>query len=241
MQGQRLLEWYTHMGADELIGEVPINRTIAHARPPIESPIILPPKLSLGEINNLGDLRQALLAFDGCSLRQGANQLVFADGDPEARIMFVGEAPSAEEDRLGLPFMGQEGRLLEKMLAAIGLKRENIYLSNIVPWRPPGNRPPNAREVAALLPFIERQIELVDPEILVLLGQTAAQAILAKNESIGRLRGGWHEYATPGLSRPLAAIATFHPTYLLNTPSRKREVWQDFLQIKHKLFSQLSH
>jgi DNA polymerase len=183
----------------------------------------------------LEDLRTALAGFEGCALKATATNLVFADGNPKARIMFVGEAPGADEDRLGKPFVGVSGQLLDRMLACIGLDRGSVYIANILPWRPPGNRSPTAAEIAICLPFIERQIELVDPQILVLLGGTAAKTLLATSDGIVRTRGKWLSYASPGLPRPVAALATYHPAYLLRSPAQKRDSWRDLLMIKNKL------
>lgn len=180
-------------------------------------------------------LRGAVAAFDECALKRTATNLVFADGNPEAPIMFVGEAPGAEEDMRGLPFVGKAGQLLDRMLAAIGLSRETAYITNILFWRPPGNRQPTSSEIAACLPFVERHIELVSPEILVLLGGTAAKTLLARSDGIMRLRGRWFEYSTPGLARPVPAMATFHPAYLLRSPGQKRAAWQDMLAIRDRL------
>ena len=180
-------------------------------------------------------LRAAVAAFDECALKRTATNLVFADGNPEAPIMFVGEAPGAEEDMRGLPFVGKAGQLLDRMLAAIGLSRETAYITNILFWRPPGNRQPTSGEIAACLPFVERHIELVSPEILVLLGGTAAKTLLARSDGIMRLRGRWFEYSTPGLARPVPAMATFHPAYLLRSPGQKRAAWQDMLAIRDRL------
>lgn len=180
-------------------------------------------------------LRATVAAFDECALKRTATNLVFADGNPEAPIMFVGEAPGAEEDMRGLPFVGKAGQLLDRMLAAIGLSRETAYITNILFWRPPGNRQPTSSEIAACLPFVERHIELVSPEILVLLGGTAAKTLLARSDGIMRLRGRWFEYSTPGLARPVPAMATFHPAYLLRSPGQKRAAWQDMLAIRDRL------
>ncbi len=185
--------------------------------------------------HTLAELEAAIAGFDGCALKATATRLVFADGNPKARLMLVGEAPGADEDRQGKPFVGVSGQLLDRMLAWIGLDRSKVYISNILPWRPPGNRSPTSAEIAICLPFIERHIELVDPSVLVLLGGTSAKALLATGEGIMKLRGRWLEYASPGLPRPVAAMATFHPAYLLRSPGYKREAWRDFLVIKNKL------
>jgi DNA polymerase len=184
---------------------------------------------------NLQQLRAAVASFEECALKRTATNLVFADGNPEAPIMLVGEAPGAEEDLRGLPFVGKAGQLLDRMLAAIGLSRESAYITNILFWRPPGNRQPTSGEIAACLPFVERHIELVSPDILVFLGGTAAKTLLARNEGIMRLRGRWFDYSTPGLGRPVPAIATFHPAYLLRSPGQKRAAWHDLLAIKDRL------
>ncbi len=183
----------------------------------------------------LDDLRQALDAFDGCPLKETAMNLVFADGNPQAPVMLIGEAPGADEDRQGLPFVGVSGQLLDRMIAAIGLNRENTYISNILPWRPPGNRNPAPDEIAVCLPFIERHIELVHPKILVFIGGVAAKTLLGVKESIGKLRGQWFAYQSSGLARPITARATFHPAYLLRSPGQKRKAWQDLLDIEATL------
>jgi DNA polymerase len=183
----------------------------------------------------LAELRHALEAFDALPLKLAATSTVFADGNPEAAVMCIGEAPGQEEDRQGLPFVGPSGRLLDRMLASIGLDRSSVYITNIVPWRPPANRKPTADEVAVCLPFITRHIELVDPRLLILLGGASASALLARSEGINRLRGRWFDYSSPGLPRPLPAIATFHPAYLLRTPEAKRDAWHDLLAVKKKL------
>lgn len=186
---------------------------------------------------SLDELRQALGAFGGCPLKETATNLVFCDGNPEARVVLIGEAPGAEEDRLGLPFVGASGRLLDRMLASIGLDRTKVLISNTVFWRPPGNRHPTTTEIATCLPFVERLVELVDPEMLVALGGAAAKALLARSEAVGKLRGQWYAYSTPGMPRPVVATVTFHPAYLLRSPGQKREAWRDLLEIKKKLES----
>jgi uracil-DNA glycosylase len=173
----------------------------------------------------LDELRESLLAFDGCGLKATATQLVFADGNPQAEIMFIGEAPGADEDRQGLPFVGRAGQLLNKMLAAIGLDRTSVYIANVVPWRPPGNRTPTPIETAACLPFTRRQIELVSPKILVCLGAPSAQTLLGVSEGIMRLRGRWHDFDL-GTSR-IRVLPMLHPAYLLRQPAQKRLAWQD--------------
>ncbi|HJO72309.1 MAG TPA: uracil-DNA glycosylase [Rhodospirillales bacterium] len=185
----------------------------------------------------LDELHRALASFDGCPLKKTATNLVFTDGNPRASIILIGEGPGAEEDRQGLPFVGPSGRLLDRMLASIGLDRSNTLISNIVFWRPPGNRNPTTTEIATCLPFVERMIELVNPAIVVALGGPAAKTLLAKSEGVGRLRGHWFPYSTPGMPRPAQATAVYHPAYLLRTPAQKRNTWRDFLGIKEKLES----
>jgi uracil-DNA glycosylase family 4 len=183
----------------------------------------------------LDELRDSLSRFDGCALKNTAKNLVFADGNPKARVMFVGEAPGADEDREGLPFVGRSGKLLDRMMAAIGLDRSCAYIANIVPWRPPGNRTPTPQESAICLPFIRRQIELADPDILICLGKPSMQTLLGINEGIKASRGRWREFDTG--SRIIKAMATFHPAYLLRTPGEKKFVWRDMLALKKALAS----
>ena len=157
---------------------------------------------------------------------------MFGDGNPRARIVLIGEAPGAEEDRRGLPFVGPSGRLLDRMLASIGLDRTRVFISNTVFWRPPGNRNPNTTELATCMPFVERMLELIDPEFLVALGGPAASALLGQKESVGRLRGRDFTYQTAGLPRPVRARAMYHPAYLLRSPAQKRLAWRDLLALK---------
>jgi DNA polymerase len=187
------------------------------------------------DAGTVDDLRRALEEFDGCALKKTATNLVFLDGNPEARVMLVGEGPGAEEDRLGLPFVGPSGKLLDKMMASVGLDRTSVLISNTVFWRPPGNRTPTPQETAVCMPFVERLIELVEPKILIALGGPAAKLLLAQSSGVGRLRGKWFPYSTPGLSCPIEATALFHPAYLLRSPGQKRDTWKDWRAIKHKL------
>lgn len=183
--------------------------------------------------STLDELRDALAAFEGCNLRLTATQMVFADGAPGSRVMLVGEAPGRDEDLQGLPFVGRSGQLLDRMLAAIGLNRESVYIANVVPWRPPGNRDPAPHETAACLPFIKRQIELCDPDFLLLLGKSSAHTLLETSEGILRLRGRWKPYDTG--KRTIQALPTLHPAYLLRQPLQKRYAWRDFLALKAAL------
>jgi DNA polymerase len=181
----------------------------------------------------LSELRAMLEGFQGCALKNTATQLVFADGNPRGRVMFVGEAPGRDEDLEGLPFVGRSGKLLDRMLAAIGLDRTSVYIANIVPWRPPGNRTPTPQESSVCLPFTLRQIELADPDVLICLGQPAMQALLGVNDGILKTRGRWFSFHTG--TREIRAMATLHPAYLLRQPLQKRLAWRDFLSLRKAL------
>jgi DNA polymerase len=184
----------------------------------------------------LEQLRERMAAFDGCNLKFTAKNLVFADGNPDGDVMLVGEAPGRDEDLEGLPFVGRSGQLLDRMLAAIGLDRGSVYIANVIPWRPPGNRTPTPHETEICRPFIERQIELARPKILVSLGGPSAKTLLATTEGILRLRGNWRAHTTAsGIAIP--AMPTLHPAYLLRTPAHKKLAWRDFLEVKAKLRS----
>ncbi|WP_306149980.1 MULTISPECIES: uracil-DNA glycosylase family protein [unclassified Roseibium] len=182
---------------------------------------------------SLADLRACLEAFDGCNLKRTAKSLVFADGNPNARVMFIGEAPGRDEDLQGKPFVGRSGQLLDRMLKAIGLDRSQVYIANTVPWRPPGNRTPTPQETEICRPFIQRQIELVNPDVVVFLGAASAKTLLGVQDGIRKMRGRWMTYPVAG--RQVAALATYHPAYLLRSPLEKRLSWRDFLSVKSKL------
>ncbi|SFK14321.1 uracil-DNA glycosylase [Methylocapsa palsarum] len=250
-----LLRWYRDMGVDIAVDHDPHDRLaecrtfIANPPPPapvaplqrISSPerqaapaLARPLEPEVGEQSaqlsaagalTLDELRGRLAAFEGCGLKATATQLVFGDGDPHAEVMFVGEAPGADEDRQGSPFVGRAGKLLDQMLASIGLERSKAYIANVVPWRPPGNRAPTPLETAACLPFIRRQIELVHPRVLVCLGASSAQTLLGAKEGIMRLRGRWFDYTANATT--IRAIAMLHPAYLLRQPAQKKLAWQD--------------
>ena len=183
----------------------------------------------------LDELKDAIARFEGLSLKATATNLVFADGNPGARLMLIGEAPGAEEDRRGLPFVGASGQLLDRMLAAIGHDRTNCYITNIVNWRPPGNRKPSPAEMTLCLPFIERHIALINPALIVLLGDTAAKTLTNRTEGITRLRGKWFTWPKPDGAGTIPVLPTFHPAFLLRSPSQKREAWMDLLTAKKKL------
>jgi len=257
-----LLDFYMEAGADALVGEAPIDRFAPEATAPparAPQPVAPPPDLEIKgraspataplapdeaamaaraaakTAQTLPELRAILDKFDGCALKATATQLVFADGNPQARVMFVGEAPGRDEDIEGLPFVGRSGKLLDRMLAAIGLDRTSVYIANIVPWRPPGNRTPTSQESQTCLPFILRQIELVDPDILVCMGNPSAQTLLGIKEGITKTRGRWFSFNTG--KRDIRAMPTFHPAFLLRSPLQKRFAWRDFLAIKKALAS----
>ena len=249
-----LLEWYRAAGVDLAVGETPVDRFVAPVR--AEAPAIAatmpqrgappeappPPPVALlrddgtearalaEAAGTLDALRAAMEAYEGCGLKKRATQLVFADGNPEAQIMIVGEGPGAEEDREGRPFVGAAGQLLDRMLSAIGLDRTNVYIANMVPWRPPGNRDPSPEELAQCAPFLIRQVELVAPKFLLTLGNTPTRALFSTTLGITRLHGQWRDLEV-GRHR-CRALATFHPAYLLRTPSAKGLAWADLLDFE---------
>lgn len=214
--------------------EGPARPAATAARTEALSPDVASAREQAAAARTLDDLKAALSAFEGCSLKGTATNMVFADGNPEARIMLIGEAPGADEDRLGKPFVGASGQLLDRMMASIGLDRSSFYITNILPWRPPGNRKPSAAEIAACRPFVERHIQLVAPEILVFVGGTSASTLLGTNEGVMRLRGRWFDYNPPGGDSAIQATAIFHPAYLLRSPAQKRQAWRDLLKIRDK-------
>lgn len=257
------LEWMVAMGADEAIADQPVDRRKSARQPPEPptAPLVLQeepaaagpvlrepgPDAPLAPAQGAADAREAAAAaadlaslyaalekFEGCALKQTATNLVFARGNPEAAVMFIGEAPGAEEDREGLPFVGPSGRLLDRMLSFIGLDEQSVYITNIIFWRPPGNRSPTDAETAACLPFVRRHIALVRPRLLVTLGRPAMNTVLGLNSGINKARGRWIEYSE-GLDTPIPAMPTFHPAYLLRNPAQKRETWMDFLSLREKL------
>jgi DNA polymerase len=241
-----LLRWYVEMGADEAIGWEAPDRTAAKRPPPkpIQAPTPIVPAPApvpavAGEAmaaTSLAELEAAVRAFEGCALKRTATNTVFADGVPGAPLMIIGEAPGADEDRIGKPFVGRSGQLLDRMLAAIGFSRQtNTYITNILFWRPPGNRKPTGDEIAACLPFVWRHIALGRPRLVMLSGGTATAALLDRTEGITRLRGRWFELAVPGLETPVSALATYHPSFLLRTSARKSEAWRDLLAISTRL------
>jgi uracil-DNA glycosylase len=192
-------------------------------------------RLLASQAETIEALAELVANFDLCPLKRTATNTVFMDGNPAARIVIIGEAPGAEEDRTGRPFVGRAGQLLDRMLAAIDLDRSQVQITNVIYWRPPGNRKPTAAETAACLPFVLRHIALARPRVLVLAGGTAASTLLPVTDGITRLRGRWFELAVPGLDAPVPTLPMFHPAFLLRSPERKREAWRDLLALKARL------
>ncbi|HVX91663.1 MAG TPA: uracil-DNA glycosylase [Xanthobacteraceae bacterium] len=205
----------------------------ADLAPPSPDAAVMAAREAARRAASLEELRSILEGFSGCALKTTAKQLVFAAGNPRARVMFVGEAPGRDEDIEGRPFVGRSGKLLDRMMAAIGLDRTSSYIANVVPWRPPGNRTPTPQETQICLPFILRQIELADPDVLVCLGGPSTQTLLGVKDGIMRTRGRWFAFHTG--TREVRALATLHPAYLLRQPLHKRLAWRDFLAIKQAL------
>ncbi|GAA0556387.1 uracil-DNA glycosylase [Rhizomicrobium electricum] len=261
------LAWLVDSGADETIGEEPMNRLVAKPAAPLRAPEAEAPRPMLkpassfaaprpaaaaplplenndsigtaqslaAAATSLAELKAALEGFDGCALKKSCAHTVFADGNPASRIMFIGEAPGAEEDRQGLPFVGRAGKLLDKMMASIELDRSTAYITNVLNWRPPQNRDPSPEEAAMCLPFLRRHIELVNPGIIILLGAVAARHVLGFSEGIMKLRGRWLEYRVGDVMIPV--IATLHPAYLLRQPSHKKLAWRDLQAAEKKIVS----
>ncbi|WP_273720492.1 MULTISPECIES: uracil-DNA glycosylase family protein [unclassified Bartonella] len=264
---EELLNFYKESGADAVLTDVPIDRfnqaaclekkatqavNVSHNQQTsptikLEKQTWLHPTIMQGELsaiesaksaNTLDELKSALLAFNGCSLKLTAKNTCFSDGTAGSPLMLIGEAPGREEDIQGLPFVGKAGMLLNKILASIGLTRNNVYIANTIPWRPPGNRTPTPREVTLCRPFIERQIHLAKPRILVALGGIATQFLTGAQNGIIRTRGKWHTYESEDNIK-IPVMPTFHPAYLLRTPSQKKLTWIDFLEVKNRLDSLL--
>jgi DNA polymerase len=250
------LAWLVEAGADEAMGDTPVDRFAA--RKPVsttEASVEMPMKTpvphreeskaesdSIGTAidlarasNSLAELKAALEGFDGCALKRSATNTVFADGNPLSRIMFIGEAPGRDEDRQGLPFVGRAGKLLDKMLAAIHLDRTKAYITNVINWRPPDNRDPSPEEAAMCLPFLRRHIELVNPEVIILLGAVAVRHVMGRSDGIMKTRGRWLEYNVSDRMAPV--IPTLHPAYLLRQPAHKKLAWRDLQAVEQKIIS----
>ena len=256
-----MLRWQRDAGVDEAVGQAPWNRFEAPARAPqaaaprgaspraarpraTETPGKASPapspasNIDFRAIDSLDALREAIGQIDGGAPQRFATNTVFGDGAAGAKVMFVGEAPGAEEDRQGVPFVGPSGKLLDRMLAAIGLARGDVYIANTLYWRPPGNRTPTPEERLACQPALMRQIELVGPKLIAPLGGPAAQTLLSQTTGITRLRGRWFDFNTrpdAGDGLALPAMPTFHPAFLLRQPAQKKQVWQDLRAIRAKL------
>lgn len=251
------LRFQLDMGVDEALAEVPAGLSAVAKAPArrvesqpavvnaprrggeetliLSKPVSAVPSVDLDRITTLADLKAAVGSISSLALKDTAMNLVFGEGALHPPLMVIGEAPGEEEDRTGRPFVGPAGQLLEKMMAAIGLKREDIYISNVLPWRPPGNRTPKSDEVATCLPYLMRHVELVAPRFLLLMGGPAAKAMLGKEESVTRMRGLWWSYHSPGLTAEIPTLVTYHPAYLLRSPGQKKESWRDLRLLKKKI------
>jgi DNA polymerase len=248
------LAWLVEAGADEAMSDGPADRFAARSSAQPAKPVIaakapapvkaepVPESDSIGTAidlargaNSLAELKAALEGFDGCALKRSATNTVFADGNPQNRIMFIGEAPGRDEDRQGLPFVGRAGKLLDKMMAAIDLDRTNAYITNVLNWRPPDNRDPSPEEAAMCLPFLRRHIELVNPEVIILLGAVAVRHIMGRTDGIMKTRGKWLDYNVSG--RMVPVMPTLHPAYLLRQPAHKKLAWRDLLAVQEKIIS----
>ena len=251
------LEYYLLAGVDETVGDRPFelgSETVKTSPAPVVLPRPAPLQTATQarqattelaqatatacknaheictQAQTLEELRQAVENFEGCALKLTAAHTVFGDGNPQAKIVLIGEAPGADEDRIGIPFVGRSGKLLDKMLAAIGLDRSDYYITNILPWRPPGNRTPTSGEIAVCLPFLKRQLEIINPDYILLLGGSSANALFDNQEPISRLHGRWLEYPK-GNGSSAQALATFHPAYLLRNTGQKAKAWADLLKL----------
>ena len=246
------LRWLSEMGADEIIGETPVNRLVAPAPKPapaavrVASPapaaapvVVVAPGTTATQYQSLKEIERALEGFDACPLKKTATKLCFADGNPEARVMLIGEAPGREEDIEGRPFVGRSGQLLDRMLSAVGLSRSaqdresSVFITNVIFWRPPGNRTPTEAETQMCLPFLIRTIELQQPDVIVCLGATPAHRLTGKADGILKLRGKWVTANVSGRNIPL--LPTLHPAYLLRQPAQKRLAWRDMLMLRQML------
>jgi uracil-DNA glycosylase len=248
------LNWLVEAGADEAMAEQPVDRLTAKApvplpaRAPVPSQLKAPARIEVpatgdsianaqalaAAATSLAELQAALEAFDGCALKRTATNTVFADGVAEGRVLLIGEAPGRDEDRIGKPFVGRAGQLLDKMLASIGLDRKtNAYITNVINWRPPDNRDPTPEEAASCLPFLRRHIELANPGVIILLGAVAARHVVGATDGIMKLRGRWLEYRVGEQMVPL--MPTLHPAYLLRQPSHKKLAWRDLQAVRDKM------
>ena len=260
MNVKELLEWYITAGVDVTCGSQPWENVtvktpeikvspVPLAATSVQTENVRPAITELAQatvvacqnarqrcakVDTLEELKALVEEFDGCSLRLTANKTVFGYGSPTADLLLIGEAPGADEDRSGIPFVGRSGHLLDKMLQSIQIKRDDCFVTNVLPWRPPGNRTPTEGETAVCLPFLKRQIDLVKPKVILILGGSAANALLDNGEPISKLRGKWLEYKiSDGTKIPV--LASFHPAYLLRNSGQKAKAWSDLLRVKQKL------
>ena len=253
------LNWLVEAGADEAMGETPVNRLVARAEPPAVSPMKASPAPVTAKVplpvggaaagdaisdamaraaaaTSLAELKLAMEGFEGCPLKRTATHTVFADGNPKGRVLFIGEAPGRDEDRVGKPFVGRAGQLLDKMLASIGLDRtRNAYITNVINWRPPDNRDPSPEEAAMCMPFLRRHIELADPLVIVLLGAVAARHVMGISDGIMKSRGRWMDYRVGDRMVPI--MPTLHPAYLLRQPGHKKLAWRDLQALAARMES----
>ena len=243
LSAKEILDFYILSGVDITCGNTPLclsSQTAPVSRPAVSGLSIS--SLSAAQnaedlcsrITTMEELKEAMENFEGCALKNTASHTVIGDGNPSAKIMFIGEAPGAEEDLIGKAFVGRSGQLLDKIMSAIGLNRSIVYICNVLPWRPPGNRTPSDTEISVCLPFLKKQIEIVNPDYILTLGVAAANTLLNMGETMSHIRGRWLEYETT-TQKKIKVMATYHPAYLLRTPQQKSKVWADFLKFKKEL------
>lgn len=242
---KEVLEFYIASGVDETCGSVPFAISAISQTSPLSRPLSASLTISSNtaiqnagnlceQASSIAELKKIIENFDGCNLKNTAANTVMGDGNPQAKIMFIGEAPGAEEDLSGRAFVGRSGQLLDKMMKAIGLDRTQVYICNILPWRPPGNRSPSDAEIAVCLPFLLKQIEIIAPKYILALGAVAANSLLNLGDSMSKLRSHWYDYKLSS-GQSAKVLATYHPAYLLRTPSQKAKSWADFLRFAKEL------
>jgi uracil-DNA glycosylase len=238
------LKMYNEFGVDAFYSEKPVDRTmkspdkVIEATPTQATKQDIPSRQLADQCNTIQELEAAVKGYNGCSIKKMAINTVFADGKLDASIMMIGEAPGANEDKEGIPFCGQSGKLLNNILPSIGLKREDVYITNTMFWRPPGNRRPTPEELEMCRPFVEKHIALVNPKVIVLVGSTAVESLLGNKFSMHQIRSEYYDYTNPYLAKPIKTAVIFHPSYLLRQPSKKKLMWFDMLKLKTFLESQ---
>jgi len=238
----KLLRLFRENGVDEIIANTSYNR-LKNTEKLAKKSLIQKndtinrdnsmPKDRIDKIKSIEELKSYMANFKGCELYKSSTNMVFSDGNPKSKIMLIGEAPGHDEDIQGKPFVGRSGKLLDKMLEAIELNREKVYIANIIPWRPPNNRRPTEEEIEICLPFIKKHIELINPKVLMLLGSTATFALLKSSEGITKIRGKWADLILDNMSIP--TLPTFHPAFLLRQPAQKKHVWEDLKSLKKRV------